>query len=201
MPVAESAKRTVSAKKSRGSSTARLEAQLDAVWAISEVMADAVGFDGLMDRVVPLISKSLNAERSTLFLADPDTGGLWSRVAEGTKRSRIQLEKGQGLAGWVAEHREALRVDDAYTDERFNPEVDAEIGFKTASVVAVPVQNREELLAQNRKLVGIALLFFCSARSTSSTVIRQRLAMKRTGKPTTLSSRDNDLVAGGEIDH
>lgn len=150
-PRAPSSKRTVSSKKSKSSvsSTARLEEQLHAVWAISEVMADAVGFDGLLERVVPLISTSLNAERSTLFLADPETGGLWSRVAEGAKLTTIRLDAGQGLAGWVAEHRQALRVDDAYTDERFNSEVDAQTGFKTSSVVAVPVQNRA------RSLLGV----------------------------------------------
>ncbi|MEO1174145.1 MAG: GAF domain-containing protein, partial [Myxococcota bacterium] len=145
---ATSSKRTVNAKKP-GDSTARLQAQLEAVWAISEVMADAVGFDGLLERVVPLITTSLSAERSSLFLVDLDTGGLWSRVAEGEKRSTIRLEPGQGLAGWVARNRTALRVDDAYCDARFNPDIDAETGFKTRSVVAVPVQNR------TRSLLGV----------------------------------------------
>lgn len=121
----------------------RLEEQLDAVWAISEVMADAVGFDGLLERVVPLISKSLDAERSTLFLQDRESGALWSRVAEGERRHTIRLEPGQGLAGWVSQKQKALRVEDAYEDPRFNREVDAQTGFRTTSVLAVPVRNRK----------------------------------------------------------
>ncbi len=121
----------------------RLEEQLNAVWAISEVMANAVGYDGLLERVVPLISKSLNAERSTLFLEDRAAGGLWSRVAEGEQRHTIRLEPGQGLAGWVAHKQKPLRVEDAYGDPRFNREVDAQTGFRTTSVLAVPVRNRK----------------------------------------------------------
>lgn len=126
-----------------------LEQHLKTVLAISEVMADAVGFEGLIERVVPLISKSLHAARSTLFLLDTDTGGLWSMVAEGETRRTIRLSPGQGLAGWVAAHQEPLRVDDAYEDDRFNPEVDAKTGFRTHSVAAVPVRNGK------RDLLGV----------------------------------------------
>ncbi|MEL6545742.1 MAG: GAF domain-containing protein [Myxococcota bacterium] len=106
-------------------------------------MAEAVGFDGLLERVVPLISKSLRAERSTLFLVDHETEGLWSRVAEGERLRTIRLEKGQGLAGWVAEQQEPLKVDDAYVDPRFNRDVDALTGYRTQSVLAVPVRSRK----------------------------------------------------------
>ncbi|MEM6730124.1 MAG: GAF domain-containing protein [Myxococcota bacterium] len=140
---AKPAGKSSKAPGSGSSAVERLEGQLDAVWAISEVMADAVGFDGLLERVVPLISQSLDAERCTLFLVEQTTGGLWSRVAEGEKRTTIRLEAGQGLAGWVAEKQKALRVDHAYSDKRFNPEVDARTGYRTLTVMAVPVRNRK----------------------------------------------------------
>ena len=119
--------------------TGRLAEQLAAVRAIGEVLASTVGVDALLVDVVVQVTRLMHAERSTLFLYDPETEEIWSRVAEGTDIREIRLAKGQGVAGWVAEHRTAVVVKDAYADERFNPAFDKRTGFKTRSIVAAPL--------------------------------------------------------------
>jgi GAF domain-containing protein len=49
---------------------------------------------------------------------------------------------GSGIAGAVAETGRSIRVDDAYSDSRFNPEVDRKSGYRTRTILSLPVTNR-----------------------------------------------------------
>jgi adenylate cyclase len=82
------------------------------------------------------------AERSTLFMHDPETGELWSRVAEGTDSKEIRLPSYGGLVGTSFTTGEILNIADAYADERFNPEFDRQTGFKTRSILCMPLMDR-----------------------------------------------------------
>ena len=120
-----------------------LEEQLRAMGAIGASMATTVGLDALFKELVPNISRLMRAERSTLFVYDEKTREIWSKVAQGHSLTEIRLELGHGIAGWAAEHRETINIKDAYADSRFNPEVDVLSGFKTRSVAAAPLIDRQ----------------------------------------------------------
>jgi diguanylate cyclase (GGDEF)-like protein len=74
--------------------------------------------------------------------------------AAGKKLKSLRLKMGEGIAGWVAENQKPLVTDDAYTDPRFAKWVDSLTGFKTGSVVCLP------LISKGRTLGVIEL--FCS---------------------------------------
>ncbi|HEY0436834.1 MAG TPA: adenylate/guanylate cyclase domain-containing protein, partial [Phenylobacterium sp.] len=99
--------------------------------------------DALLQKIVQVTSKVIHAERSSLFLYDPRSGELWSTVAEGVSGGQIRFPSDRGLAGWVFTHGETVNLDDAYKDERFNAEVDTETGYRTHSVLTVPVTTRD----------------------------------------------------------
>jgi putative ABC transport system ATP-binding protein len=86
----------------------------------------------------------LEVERASLFLVDAERGELWLKVAqeEGGRPVDVRLPLGSGIAGEVARTGRALRVDDAYAHPLFNPEVDRQTGFRTRSVLCVPVGDR-----------------------------------------------------------
>jgi signal transduction histidine kinase len=126
-----------------------LEDQLHAVRAIGEALATSVGLDALFAKTVPNVSKLMRAERSTLFLYDDAAKQIWSKVAEGEGGREIRLKLGQGIAGWVAEHNASVNIADAYADARFNPEIDAQTGYRTRSVAAVPLADKQG------KLIGV----------------------------------------------
>jgi signal transduction histidine kinase/putative methionine-R-sulfoxide reductase with GAF domain len=120
-----------------------LEEQLRAMGAIGASMATTVGLDALFKELVPNLSRLMRAERSTLFVYDEKTREIWSKVAQGHSLTEIRLKLGQGIAGWAAEHREPVNIKNAYADSRFNPEVDLRSGFKTRSVAAAPLIDRQ----------------------------------------------------------
>ena len=61
--------------------------------------------DSLLEKIMQATTKLTAAERSTLFIHDPETGELWSRVAQGTEKKEIRLPSYGGLAGAAGTYR------------------------------------------------------------------------------------------------
>jgi len=109
-------------------------------------LASNVAFRSMIDRGLFAFNRKLalllNAERSSLFLLEGDE--LVLKVAENLDElGEIRIPVGKGIAGAVALGGEAIRIDDAYSDERFNREVDKKTGFTTRSILSLPVKNLE----------------------------------------------------------
>lgn len=129
-----------------GDALLRCRRQVEGMKTLGRALGSGLDLDDLLPRLVAETTRLLDAERSTLFVADNIERELWSRVLEGWPQE-IRLPFGRGLAGWVAEHRRVLRVEDAYLDPRFDPATDLESGFRTRSVLAVPVHRPDGTLA------------------------------------------------------
>ncbi len=97
--------------------------------------------DDALEALVEIISKELNVERSTLFLNDPATGELYSRIAQGSMSREIRMLNDVGIAGAVFKSGVGELIADPYGDERFNPQVDEKSGFTTKSMACVPVKT------------------------------------------------------------
>lgn len=88
------------------------------------------------------LARLLKVERASLFLVDNDSNTLLLRVAEDLPDHEVRIPIGSGIAGAVAESGQTIRVDDAYADNRFNQEVDRMSGFRTRSILCLPIKNR-----------------------------------------------------------
>lgn len=98
--------------------------------------------------VVRLLSDILDSALAVLKASDgslmlrAEDGTLVFTVVRGALSDRLvgyRLPRGQGIAGWAAEHRQPEIVRDVRRDTRFYPGVDEAMGFHTRSLVAVPV--------------------------------------------------------------
>jgi len=54
---------------------------------------------------------------------------------------QIRIPVGEGVAGWVAQHDQVVNITDAYTDARFNTEIDRRSGYRTKSILCGPINN------------------------------------------------------------
>jgi putative ABC transport system ATP-binding protein len=109
-------------------------------------LANNIAFKSMLDRGLFAFNRKLavllNAERSSLFLVEGDE--LVLAVAEDLEElGDIRIPLGSGIAGAVALGGESIRIDDAYSDPRFNREVDKRTGFRTRSILGLPVKNQE----------------------------------------------------------
>ena len=114
---------------------------------IMGAISTEISLDVLLAKIMNGATELLGAERSTLFLYDDKTEELWSLVAEGAGSREIRVPAGAGIAGAVVESGEALNIPNAYAEPRFNPEVDRDSGFKTRSILCIPIfSGRAELI-------------------------------------------------------
>ena len=112
-------------------------------------LANSEAFESMLDQAVEAftfkLSRILGCERASLFLVDADRGELWLKVAaeEGGKPVELRMSIGSGIAGHVASTGVGVRIDDAHEDPRFNPQVDRETGFRTRTILCLPVWSGE----------------------------------------------------------
>ena len=128
--------------------TQDIEAQLLAekkklalVQEVGRALSSAMDLESLLTLIMENITLLMEADRSTLYLLSDDGASLWSRVAQGDEHVNIHLKKGEGLAGWVVSSGETVNIPDAYNDDRFQPAVDQQTGYRTRSILCIPMYN------------------------------------------------------------
>ncbi|MBX7096748.1 MAG: GAF domain-containing sensor histidine kinase [Myxococcaceae bacterium] len=115
--------------------------RFSAVLDIGAQISQARDVDHLLGVVMDRLSALLGAEAATLFMYDEAQDELWSRVLRGSTLKEIRLPSNKGIAGHVFTSGKSLLLEDAYADIRFNPEIDKQSGFRTRSMIAVPLKH------------------------------------------------------------
>eukprot|EP00928_Gymnodinium_smaydae_P015833 TRINITY_DN1588_c0_g1_i1.p1 TRINITY_DN1588_c0_g1~~TRINITY_DN1588_c0_g1_i1.p1 ORF type:complete len:1032 (-),score=193.10 TRINITY_DN1588_c0_g1_i1:94-2871(-) len=146
----------------------------------------------------------LQADRASLYLVDQETEELYIYAGDIT----LRLPMSQGLAGAAASSRRLLNIEDAYEDSRFDRAVDKRTGYRTSSILCVPVitaDNQVVGVAQflNRKNSdGVVVPFSTQDEERANDLVRvlgPALAEARQSLGTSCSSRLNLVdLAGSE---
>lgn len=109
-------------------------------------LGQLIGLDLRLNDMLLQISKKacevMEADRCSIFLHDPDTDELWSTVAMGMEGKVIRIPSSIGFVGFCFQTGETVNLEDAYTDERFNREVDLQSGYRTKSVLCMPLYTK-----------------------------------------------------------
>lgn len=83
----------------------------------------------------------VHADRCTVWVVSKDKKSLWTKVAHGLDYITIPIDS--GIVGEAVVNNKRLIIDDAYNDERFNSEVDKQTGYKTNTLLVIPMHNSE----------------------------------------------------------
>ncbi len=130
--------------------TIRMQEELDrlrplsGLYRVVKAMATERRLDSLLDTITRETQAMLKADRCSVFVVDSTTDELWTQVAqglEGFRMIRIPVS-GTSIVAWCARSGDIINIPDAYDDERFDPAVDKATGYRTRSVLCVPMQNR-----------------------------------------------------------
>src|SRR3954447_16968502 len=114
---------------------------------VSNALASQVRLDDLLTAIISKTAEVLDAERATLFLYDSERDELWSKIADRLEIKEIRLAMGQGIAGDVARTRAVENIADVYADSRFNRAFDRQTGYRTRSILSMPlIGTRDELV-------------------------------------------------------
>lgn len=118
-----------------------LKMRLDGLLEVGRALNASLNIDELLSLIATKSSQLLSADRASIYVVDSPRQMLWTRAQMG--EGRIEIPITTGLAGAVATSGKILCVEDAYTDPRFNPEVDRHTGYRTRSVLAGPMFTSE----------------------------------------------------------
>lgn len=116
--------------------------KLQSLLELGQIIGLDLEIDGMLLKIAQKAAEVMEADRCSLFLYDPNTDELWSTVAMGLEDQVIRIPSDGGLAGSCFQTGQTVNLEDAYKDPRFDKEVDARTGYRTRSVLCMPIYNR-----------------------------------------------------------
>jgi len=120
--------------------------ELHTVLKFSALINSSLEIESVLDHAMKFSEEFINAEASSIFELDETKDELFIRVARGEKKDsikKIRLKLGEGIAGWVAMTGEPMVVQDVEKEKRFTRKYDDMSGFKTKSLICVPLKFRD----------------------------------------------------------
>ena len=120
-------------------------------------VSSSLDLDRALNRTLALLNDAIGAEQGTIMLRGPEDNMLHYRAGYGYLSDKIsgerrgfKLKVGEGLAGWVVLHREAVLVDDLLEDERWV--TTASSSREHRSAIVVPLLVAEDV-------IGVLMVF------------------------------------------
>ncbi len=130
----------------------RLDAEVGRLNRLVEVtgqLSSTLSLEELLGLILQAATELLDAETSSLFLLDEETGDLTVEVAAGEPAETVVKQRvpaGEGIAGWVFANEEPVIVEDPAGDTRFYRGIDEQTGFETRNLLAAPMRTRERTI-------------------------------------------------------
>lgn len=117
---------------------------------ISSLINSTLELDQVLENIMTTSRSILNADACSLMLVDEATDELVFTVAQGPVAHQLKagfrLRKGDGIAGHVFETAQPLLIEDVYKDTRFHHDFDRKTGYRTRSMLCVPLKIKERVI-------------------------------------------------------
>uniref|UniRef100_A0A0G4HXR1 GAF domain-containing protein n=1 Tax=Chromera velia CCMP2878 TaxID=1169474 RepID=A0A0G4HXR1_9ALVE len=95
----------------------------------------------LVREVAAKSAELLESDRCTIFIHDPVRRTLFTHVSKASENVIIEIPDTKGIAGSVFTTGVLERVNDPYSDPRFEQRVDKETDFHTRSILCCPIKH------------------------------------------------------------
>lgn len=116
--------------------------ELNALINVSKLIGSSLNLKEVLTQAMEQVKRVMGVEACSLMMLEKESGDLIFEVALGEKGEDVKqfrLQKGQGIAGWVAQEGKPVRITDVKGDPRFFSMVDERTQFTTRSVIAAPL--------------------------------------------------------------
>ena len=126
---------------------------LEHILEVGRALASEKDLDNLLDLVLDYSRRMTGADGASIYTRDPNGKlylRLWQNASTGqTSNAQKTLVGDYSIAGYVASTGEVISIDDAYSipesaPYRFNPASDRSIGYRTVSMLTLPLQNKAD---------------------------------------------------------
>jgi signal transduction histidine kinase len=120
---------------------------LDVLYEIERAVTATDEETDLLDRILGKAIAVLRAGAGSILLVEKDA--LFFRSTKGEKSeslTAVNLKRGQGIAGHVAETGEVINVDHAEDSEHYDRAVARKLGVQIDAVLCVPIRGEGEII-------------------------------------------------------
>jgi len=115
----------------------------------SSLVNSSLDSQEVLNNTLMSVEQWVHAEVSSIFEVDKVKGELFFLLARGAGVEPIKplrLRIGEGIAGWVAQTEQPLICADPYGDPQFSRQFDKKSGFRTRSILCVPLKSQDRLI-------------------------------------------------------
>ena len=130
---------------------------------VARLINSTLELNEVLNRIMTTSKAIMQADACSLMLVDEATDELVFQVAHGSVGDQLKqgfrLARGQGIAGHVFDTGAPLLIADAYQDPRFHRDFDLRTGYRTRSILCVPIKIKDRVIGVSQvinKLDGSA---------------------------------------------
>ncbi|KPL18891.1 MAG: hypothetical protein AMJ92_05740 [candidate division Zixibacteria bacterium SM23_81] len=121
--------------------------ELDSLYRASKLMTSMQHLDHLLNGIVKLAARVLQAKTASVMLLDEATNELRIVASKGLgamTAKKVRMKVGEGIAGYVVEYAKPLLVKNVEKDSRFR-RLNRE-RYETKSLISVPLETQGKIL-------------------------------------------------------
>ncbi len=126
--------------------------QLAKINKAAQLVNSNIRIDDVLSTIIKAACELTEAERGTVYIVDRKQEEIWSKFALDSEVKEIKLKIGVGIAGTVAKTGETINLPDVQYDKRFNSFYDKWSGYKTKTMLCMPIKNKSD------EIVGVLQL-------------------------------------------
>lgn len=123
--------------------------ELELLNRVGDTLISNLNLNQLLIKILDEVRSIMNVVASSIWLLDTDTKELVCIESVGPGNELVRgwrLLPGEGIVGWVVQHRESLVVNDTGADERHFKGLDKLTGIKMFSILSVPLFIKKEII-------------------------------------------------------
>ena len=112
-------------------------------------IAAAKSINEAMEQIMEKIGDIFAPCNWSLLLLDKKKDELYFKIATGESSDKLQdlrIPKDTGIAGWIIKNGKPALVEDVSKDSRFSLHIDKITGFKTKSIIGVPLKVNNDVI-------------------------------------------------------
>ena len=116
--------------------------ELETILRFTALLNSSLRIEDVLNYAMEWAEEFIDAEASTVYELDEEKSELFIRIARGEKKEpveRIKFELGQGISGHVVQSGQPMVIQDVRKEKRFSPKFDRITGFRTRSMICVPL--------------------------------------------------------------
>jgi signal transduction histidine kinase len=121
--------------------------ELDTILKFSALINSSLRIEDVLNYAMKYAEEFMDAEASTVYELDKEKNQLFIRMARGEKKEPIQsirINLGEGVAGRVVQTGQPMVIQDVSEVSVFSKKYDEDTGFRTRSMICVPLMLRDK---------------------------------------------------------